>query len=433
MTCVVPNPGNAAAREWQANWPIVLTAVLGNTLLSMAVLSMGAFMAPLEQSFGWSRVVSSLGVFIYAAVGTLASPLIGVILDNWGARRMVLSGTVLTGLVFSLFAINDGSIALWVGLWLSVSFANQLIITMVWSAAVSDVFTASRGLALGVTFTGNGISAFLAPLLANALIESYGWREAYVIMGTGWAGLVAIVAWFLFVDRHERRRRDMALAAQPALTGLSVREGLRSPIFAKLVTAAFLAFLMTMGLVPHLIPILTTGGIVRDTAVRVASLLGLAMVVGKLTIGALADRVHAKLLVAFCCGLPALPCAMLLSPDGSILMPVIAVVLLGLAVGSQLTMTVYLATRYFGMRCFGRLFSFIGSAVAFASAVGPLAAGAIFDARHSYAPFLAAGIPISLISGALLLSLGRYPQFDEPAAAPGEAAVGGGQPATAVS
>ena len=154
------------------------------------------------------------------------------------------------------------------------------------------------------------------------------------------------------------------------------------------------------------------------------------MIFGKLAIGWLADRIHAKLLLAFCCGMPAMACALFLVPATSLIIPLIAVVILGIAIGSQLTTTVYLTTRYFGMRCFGRLFGFVGSAVAFASTLAPYAGGEIFTMTHSYAVLLVAGVPVSLLSSLLLLSLGPYPQFaePEPAAAP---TFRGGQPATA--
>jgi hypothetical protein len=131
--------------------------------------------------------------------------------------------------------------------------------------------------------------------------------------------------------------------------------------------------------------------------------------------------------------MPAMACALFLVSAGSLAIPLVAVVILGIAIGSQLTTTVYLSTRYFGMRCFGKLFSFVGCAVALASALAPYAGGEIFTVTHSYAVLLAAGIPVSLLSSLLILALGPYPVFDEPVAASAEPAFNGGQPATAHS
>lgn len=431
MSSVAGSAGGTAAREWRENWPIVLTAFLGNLLLSLPVLSIGVFMAPLEQQFGWSRAQSSAGVSLYAFVGAVLAPVIGIMLDKWGARRMAIPGIVLTGLLYALFATNNGSVAYWIGLWLALSAANQLMITVVWSAAVSDVFFAGRGLALGVTFCGNAVAAIVGPLLSTLLIERVGWQLAYVWTGLGAGGLVATVAWFMLFDRHERKRRGMAPAqtAPAVLTGLSVREGVRSATFVRLVIAIFMAFFFTMGLVPHLFPILRGTGLPPHVAVWFTSTLGVAMVVGKLGIGWLADRIHAKLLLAFCCGMPALACALFLVSASSLAIPLIAVVILGIAIGSQLTTTIYLSTRYFGMRCFGKLFSFIGCAVALASAIAPWTGGKIFDVTHSYAVLLTAGIPVSLLSSLLILSLGAYPKFEAPAA--GDPAFDTGRPATA--
>jgi predicted MFS family arabinose efflux permease len=286
-----------------------------------------------------------------------------------------------------------------------------------------------------VTFCGNGLAAIVGPTLSNYLIEQVGWQLAYLWIGLGVGGLVAVVAWFLLFDRHERQRRGMApaLTAPAVLTGLSLREGVRSATFVKLVIAIFMAFFFTMGLVPHLFPILRGTGLARDIAVSILSVLGYAMIVGKLGIGWLADRIHAKRLLAFCCGMPAIACALFLVSAGSLVIPLIAVVILGVAIGSQLTTTIYLSTRYFGMRCFGKLFSFIGSAVALASTLAPWTGGKVFDMTHSYAALLIAGIPVSLLSGLLILSLGPYPKFDEPAAATEDPTFNGGQPATVPS
>ena len=42
-------------KEWKAHWPLVLTTFLGMSYPSMAYYSMGLFIEPLSQAFGWSR------------------------------------------------------------------------------------------------------------------------------------------------------------------------------------------------------------------------------------------------------------------------------------------------------------------------------------------------------------------------------------------
>ena len=51
------------------------------------------------------------------------------------------------------------------------------------------------------------------------------------------------------------------------------------------------------------------------------------------------------------------------------------------------------------------------SIIAVGGGIGPVLAGAIYDAWNSYTPFLIAGIPGSLVAGLLIFGLGPYPQW----------------------
>ena len=66
-------------------------------------------------------------------------------------------------------------------------------------------------------------------------------------------------------------------------------------------------------------------------------------------------------------------------------------------------------TRHFGMRSFGTLLGFVNSATA--TAIAPFVAGVIFDHTGGYTALLVAGIPLLLVAGLVVLSLGPYPQF----------------------
>src|SRR5581483_6936190 len=167
-----------------------------------------------------------------------------------------------------------------------------------------------------------------------------------------------------------------------------------------------------LAIIFHLVPILKWDGLTRASAVWVASALGVSMIAGKALTGLVADRVPAKLLGAFWILVPAVACLVLLQPTTSVLQRTVAVILFGLAAGAQLPIFLYLSTRHFGLRNFGTLFSIITSGYAIANSIGPPLAGWIFDRTHGYAPLLMAGIPLSLFASLVILSLGRYPQFE---------------------
>ena len=51
------------------------------------------------------------------------------------------------------------------------------------SAIVANWFERRRGLAMGITFAGNGFGLFFFPKLSQVLIDAVGWRTAYLYLG----------------------------------------------------------------------------------------------------------------------------------------------------------------------------------------------------------------------------------------------------------
>jgi MFS family permease len=408
-----------AAAEWRSGWALVVACTIGLTMLSVGFSSAGTFFHSLEQEFHWSRSEITSAFIVYAIPGTLLAPPVGVLLDKFGTRAVALPGAVAVGLAVALFSTLNGSLIQWLALWMLLAAATQLIMTSIWQAAISNHFSAGRKLALGIAQMGTGTTTFLAPLLANYLIEHYGWRHAYLILGLGWGRLVALVGYFLLHDHRSRRGRARAAAAAAPvveLTGYNVRDGLRSAAFIKITAAVLICNLLNIALIVHLVELLGWDGLVRDTAVYVASSFGISMLVGNILFGVIGDRIPAKWLCATVVASPAITCALLLYPTESTLQRLLAVMIFGLSCGMQGSAYTYLSTRHFGMKSFGTLRGFTASGLAIATAIAPFIAGVVYDRTGGYAPLLIAGIPLLLVAALLVSTLGPYPKF-EPAAA----------------
>jgi predicted MFS family arabinose efflux permease len=403
----------AAAREWRTGWPIVVGSTAGMSLLGMGFVAAGTFFAPLEREFGWNRTEISSAFLVYAVASVLLGPLVGIALDRWGPRRVALLGSVLTGLTWALFSTLNGSIAYWLFLWLLFACACQLIMVNVWTTAISGSFAVNRGLALAIAMTGPGFATLISPNLANNVIEHHGWRSAFLVMGLGWAGLITLICYFTLHDRHSRVSADPSTTPQAELPGYTVREGLRSAAFAKIIVAVFLVNLFNNATMVHLVPILSSSGLPRDTAVWVYSLLGVTGTIGTLANGVILDRIPARLYAVVLVALPMISCALLLQPTDSVVQRAFAANLFGFAAGVQLPTLFYLSTRYFGLRSYGTLSGFISAAMAIPTAIGPFVAGMLYDRTGNYSALLIAGFPIAIIACFTVFSLGRYPQFEE--------------------
>jgi MFS family permease len=402
-------PEGAAAAEWRAHWPLVMASSLGFTMIGVANFSIGPFMASLQKAFGWSRSEITSGFTIYAVTCVICQPIVGRMIDRFGPRRIALTGLALSGCALSLFGTANGSLTGWLLLWLIYSLSAQLILTPVWSSAVASEFEAGRGLALALTLSGSALSGMVVPIASTLVIDTFGWRLAYPILGGGAAAVLLLVIGFLFYSRRDRLRRSDS-AAVTAETGLSTREALHSPAFWKMAVAILASFSLVMAFSIHMLPILTGTGLSRDKAALIAGSYGLFAVVGKFSYGLLANRFPGQFVAAAMVALPVLSCGLLVMPNPSVAMCLIAISLVGVSSGAQLQLLVYLTTRHFGMRAFGTIFGFISWSLTIASGVGPILAGRIYDQTGDYRLLLIAGIPLSIGASLLMLWVGDYPE-----------------------
>ena len=405
-------PGQSRA-EWKAHWPVVLAACGGVALSTMNTYSMGVFMHPLEQQFGWSRAAITSGQAM-AGVATVAlAPFMGSVIDRLGPRRIGLAGAALHCTLTSSLALTGPSIHSWQGVWVLLALMNVMILPNVWAAAVSSVFSAGRGLALAVTLCGSGIGSMVTPVLAVHLIDWFGWRLAYPALAWSW-GLVVIPLLFLFFRGARDHGGSAGPQGVPRAASVADKGGALATLltarFAKLALATLLIATVVVPLGVTLVPILSAGGLTRTKAAEIAALMGLASITGRLTIGYLLDHVAARVLAAVAVCIPIVACALLIGAPGSVLAATAAVIATGLALGAELDIVAYLASRHFSLGRFGLVFGTLTGLVTLGGGgVGPLALNSVFDHLHSYIPALWVAMPMCLASSLLFLSLGAYP------------------------
>jgi len=133
-------------------WWVVLAA--GAALLlavgPILVVTFGVFLKSLSQEFGWSRTQISLAFSLLTFAATVGVPLIGRLVDRWGARRVIMPSVVLLGL--GIVSLAFLSATLWhfyvVYLFLGVVGCGTTPVSYV--KVIARWFDQQRGLALGV-------------------------------------------------------------------------------------------------------------------------------------------------------------------------------------------------------------------------------------------------------------------------------------------
>jgi MFS family permease len=395
----------SAAAEWRRFWFLPFSAAFGYATSVLHVNSIGLFIAPLQQEFGWSRAQTSAGLTVAALLTAIFCIPGGMLVDRIGPRRVGLFGVLAMSGAYALLSTTTGQFTNWLMLWAIIAVAAFWVQATVWTSAVASRFEHSRGIAFAITLSGASLSAAAVPMLATWLIGSYGWRNAFMGLGAFWAALVFPILLLSFRGAQDVRPRASEVR-ETVHAGLTLAEGLRSPVFHKLLMAGGLFAFTVVGTGVHFVPILTDNGAAPLAAAGIASLIGIASIFGRLGTGVLLDRLPAHWIGAIAFVLPIVACVLLLTDGANPLSQSAAAIIYGLTVGSEVDVIAYLAAKHFGLKNFGALYGTLVMALALGTAFGPLVAGAVFDRYASYGPFLMLTTVLMAISAVALLSLG---------------------------
>ncbi len=397
--------------EWRRYWFLPIVAAFANIATVIHIYTLGPFMAPLQEEFGWSRAQISSAITVSNGINAGLGVLIGFLIDKYGPRRIGLIGICVMSLAFASISTATGSYANWLFLWFLISLGAAWTQPTIWTSAVSSRFNAGRGFAIAVTICGTSVAATMLPIISTEAIINFGWRWAYVVIAAGYF-LLAMPLNFLFfrgaADGQRRGQKMVEAAPSQPLVGMEARDAFRSFTFYRLSIAGLLFAFCAMASIVHFVPILTDRGLTPVQAAGIAGLIGLSSLTGRFITGYLLDRFRPELVALIAFGLPVLAALLLLYGDGPIAYSAAAIVI-GASLGGEYDIIIYLTTRHFGLKRFGAILSTVLVFLTAATATGPLTAGAIYDRFGSYDYYLWLTIPMVLVSSLLAGTLPKAP------------------------
>jgi cyanate permease len=280
---------------------------------------------------------------------------------------------------------------------------------------ISHWFNRYRGLALALSMMGIGVGSVVVPVLAERLIAMFGWRSAFAVFG----GAVLLVPLPVLAGWLENDPAQRGLlpdgdekAAVPHLpaqarTGMSWREIWHSPTFWLLLCIFSLAGASVHGVALHMAAIFTDSGVSAARAATATSLVGAAVIVGRLCSGYLLDRMFAPRVAILFYSATALGIAILCTGvSGNLAFA--ACFLSGLGMGAEVESMAYMVSRYFGLAAFGTSYGVAFGAFMISGSAGVLLMGAGYDRFHSYTVPLASFCAAMVLTMILLTRLGPY-------------------------
>jgi predicted MFS family arabinose efflux permease len=392
------------AGEFRRGWPVVLAAALG-VGVGAPIFALGVFIVPLSKQFGWTRAQVSLAslCIVFGTVVTALS--VGRMVDRLGARKIAIASLVALTVAYLGMTQINGNILTFYGALLLLSLAACGASPIIWTRGVALWFEKKRGLALGVTLSGAGIAGVVLPPLIGSLIARFNWQAGY--LGIAAITALAVIPVALFFKEPADAASEPGFAIGAAVmppTGLSLTEALREPQFWQLGVASFCVTCATSFLLVHLVPLLGDVGMSQGVAARLASLLGIMMIVGRFSTGYLLDRLHPPWVAAVYLLIGGAGIVVLEKTLPDLPGTVIAVAACGVAAGAELEQVSFMTARYFGLKAYGRIYAAQFILFQLAVGLGPMVAGRIFDNSGSYlmALHLCAGM---FFGGSLLMAM----------------------------
>ncbi|MEW9856084.1 MFS transporter [Novosphingobium sp. M1R2S20] len=400
-----------ALTEWRAYPMLPIAAAFGYATSVIHIYGFGPYVVPVSTEFGWSRAMATAGISLATIVQAFFGILIGLAVDRYGPRPFALLGILLVPGAFALIGTATGSDLNWYLLWGLLSICVLPVQATIWTSAVASRFTVSRGLAFAVTLCGASIAATVFPLMGSWLIGEFGWRTALAAQGGIWLLIAFPIIFVFFRSAFDRAKGSGRVAGHKPvprdLPGATLREGIFSTIYIRLFVACLLFTFTILALVVHFVPIITDRGVDPVAAAGLASLIGIFSLIGRLTTGLLLDRFAASLVGAVVFLLPVGSCLVLILAPSSYSALAVAATLVGLTLGAEIDVVVYLLSRHFGLKNFGGLYGGLLAALSIGTAAGPLAASAVYDSTGSYEPFLWAVLGFMAASSVAIASLPR--------------------------
>ncbi|HEY5896767.1 MAG TPA: MFS transporter [Burkholderiales bacterium] len=376
-------------------WVVVACAFTLMMVGFASAYSFAAFFHAFEAEFSASRahiaLVFSVAAFLWFLLGAPG----GMAADRFGPRRVALLGVVclVAGLWMAGRADSLGV------LYASYSIGIGVGVGLVYVPSVGAVqpwFTRNRAFASGLAVAGIGAGNIAGPLLAAWWIGLFGWRAAY----TALAIFVLILGGVAALAIRQKPRTASTGPLAGATLGAAMRSGAFWLLYGSLVLTCVGLFVPMV----HLGPYAQDAGYTEAQGVTLVSLIGVGSLVGRFTIGGIADRLGRMPSLAMMYAGLGVMLVVWWSTTAWWLLAVFAVVF-GACYGAYVALLPTIAMDLYGGRAVSGIIGCLYTGAGLGTLVGPWAAGAAYDLLGSYdVPIIAAAF-LSFLAALCVLPL----------------------------
>jgi OFA family oxalate/formate antiporter-like MFS transporter len=407
-------------------WVPLVGGILGSTTCGLLLYAWSVFIKPLSEEFGWSRADIAMAFSICALVFGLTTFVAGKLSDRFGPRIVVLAGSIILGVGFSLAGFVESKGGLYLTYGLVAGFGGGLVYLPP-IATAPKWWPDRRALATGFAVVGLGLGSFIMAPLATAIIEdpALGWRAVFHYVGIAMGVMGVLSALCLSVPPAGWKPAGWSAPAPSSPRAQTARdftfaETVRSRPFWLLYAAYFCGCFAGLMVIGHIAGHGRDAGLEPMAAAGAVSALAIFNAVTRILVGAIADRVGTRrsFLGIFVLQVAAMA---LLFPAGSHVWLLGAVAaLIGWNYGAMFTLFPATCLQYYGQTSQGANYGLLFTAFGLAGFAGPLVGGVLKDTTGSYlVPFLAGAVLVAVAVGIIAVirpPAARYAAAAEPPA-----------------
>ncbi len=399
-----------------------------------------SFNEPIRLELGLSHTSMTLAYMIASFLAAIPIPLIGAILDRFGARRTLLVVAGLLGCGCGVLSVARGILSLGSAFFL-LRLSGQGALTLLATNTLAMWHRRRLGIAGGITGIGLACVAAVTPGICLTLIGEFGWRTAARSSGLFFFGLLTVITVFIYRNRPEdvgqvidggiqtehsdpKNANSASNNSQRPLgegnRDYDLRDSMKTAAFWIAMAASASWAMVGTAIVFHLIPLFGSRGLSETEATAVFPTFAISMAALQLVGGALADRVHLRNLLSISTGGMA-GSIVILGLCTNVWQAHAQAAVFGASQGLLMVVNNVLWPRYYGLKHLGRIRGTIWMATMGGASIGPFIVGATLDQIGGYALALwIFGVLLGLISVASWFAnppvdhqLGkRSPQFD---------------------
>jgi sugar phosphate permease len=386
------------------HWLTVATGLVMLTISNGLINSaLPIFDEPLLKEFGWSRGELKFREFVTSAVAAALVFFSGALIDKFGAKRLMLIGSVFLASGYALYGQLSSKYQMYA---IHILLATALVSagTIATIVLISSWFKARRGLALGIALVGTSMGGLVFPKPLTMLIASYGWRTTMLMLA-----ILPIVffIWTFFLVRNTPQERGLtpicntddhdATAPNLLASGLTYAEATRTVMFWLIAACGMFTFYSVVGLLSNTFLYMRDLGYDAGKAALALSYFSLLSMTGKFLISSISDYISPYSVFAICCT------GMCIGSLGYTLMNAdliwFTIPITALCWGGMYTLYNLITVKSFGLKATGKINGTISILESAGAALGPWLTGVLYDKTGSYqAGFMVISIMLACCS-----------------------------------